>query len=76
MFEIITQAALMEENLFSFNWYMFFSSFFSVIAAQDRMAAVLIQQTCLFTHNKTTISLSLSEALIVHLTPPGLGRLL
>lgn len=73
MFEIITQAALTEENLFSFNWYMFFCV--CVGAVHERTAAVLIQQTCLFTHNKRVMSLSLSAIPIVHLTPAGWGRL-
>lgn len=70
MFEIITQAALMEENLFTFNWYMAF-----VLSLQRSiLAGVLIHQTCLFTNNKRIISLSLSDTLIVHLTQSGFGK--
>lgn len=44
----------MEENLFSFNWYMFFLFYYFCGGCAGAKAAVLIQQTCLFTHNKRT----------------------
>lgn len=72
VFEIIIQAVLMEENLFSFNWNMAFL----LSLHRSILDGVLIRQTCLFTNNKRLISLSLSDALIVHLTQSSLGRLL